>query len=63
MSDGSLNVREVESHFNDRLNANKELCDFCINFVIDCAVKFKDSDYEITSHFKNPYGPTSTISF
>jgi hypothetical protein len=63
MSDGSLKVRESEDYFNGRINANKELCDFCINFVIDCAVKFKDSDYEITSYFKNPYGPTSTIEF
>lgn len=62
-ADGSFKVMEVESHFNDRINANQELCDFCINFVIDCAVKFKESDYEITSHFKNPYGPTRTISF
>lgn len=63
MSDGSLNVRESEDYFNGRINANKELCDFCINFIIDSAIKFKESDYEITSHFKNPYGPTSTIEF
>ena len=31
-------------------NANKELCDLCINFVIDCAVKIQDSDYETSKY-------------
>ena len=48
--DDSYEVREIESYFYNRVNANKELCDLCINFVIDCAVKIQDSDYETSKY-------------
>lgn len=50
LADGSYHIREAEGHFYSRVHASKELCDFCINFVVDCAVKFQDSDYETSSY-------------
>lgn len=55
MSDDSYSIREGESHFNERVIADKSLCDMCINFVVDCAVKLQDSDYETSSYLKSPY--------
>lgn len=48
-------VREIESYFYNRVNANKELCDLCVNFVIDCAVKIQDSDYKISKYLTMPH--------
>jgi hypothetical protein len=55
MTDGTYRVREVESYFNSHVRSSKELCDFCINFVIDCAVKFQDSDYETSQYLTTPH--------
>ena len=54
MADGTYHVRGTEDYFHNRVHASKELCDFCINFVIDCAVKFQDSDYETTQYLITP---------
>ena len=51
---GSCDVRESDSYFYSRVNASKELCDFCINFVIDCAMKFQDSNYETSKYLTIP---------
>lgn len=51
---GSYEVRESERHFYERVNVNIELCDFCINFVIDCAIKIQDSDYETSKYLSIP---------
>ena len=48
--DGSYHVGEADSHFYSRVHTSKELCDLCINFVVDCAVKFQDSNYETSSY-------------
>ena len=55
MTDDSYSIMEGESHFYERINADKELCDMCINFVVDCAVKFQDSDYETSVYLKTSF--------
>ena len=54
LTDGTYHVRDSEDYFHNRVHASKDLCDFCINFVIDCAVKFQDSDYETTQYLITP---------
>lgn len=51
---GEFHVRESEEYFNRIVKANEELCNMCINFVIDCAVKFQDSDYDTSKYLVNP---------
>ena len=51
-SNDHYQIGEEECHFNNRVYANKELCDFCINFVVDSAVKMQESDYETSKYFK-----------
>lgn len=55
MSNDTYQIGEVEEYFNTRVHANKELCDFCINFVIDSAIKFQDSDYETSNYLTIPH--------
>lgn len=56
-NDGTYESVEVTEYFYNRVHASKDLCDLCIHFVIDCAVKLQDSDYEtlhslVMTHYK-----------
>lgn len=53
-TDGVFHVRESEEYFNGRVKANDELCDMNINFIIDCAVKLQDSDFDTSKYLVNP---------
>ena len=53
-TNGVFHVRESEEYFNRMVKANEELCNMCINFVIDCAVKLQDSDYDTSKYLVNP---------
>lgn len=47
---GTFHIRESEEYFNRMVKANDELCEMCINFIIDCAVKLQDSDYDTAKY-------------
>ena len=53
-NDSVNTVRESEEYFNGRVKANDELCDMNINFIIDCAVKLQDSDFDTSKYLVNP---------
>lgn len=52
--EGVFHVRESEEYFNKMVKASEELCDMSINFVIDCAVKLQDSDYDTSKYLVSP---------
>lgn len=47
---GAFHVKESEGYFNDMVKADEELCDMCINFIIDCAVELQNSDYNTSKY-------------
>lgn len=51
---GVFHVSESEEYFNRMVKASDELCDMSINFIIDCAVKFQDSDYDTSKYLVSP---------
>lgn len=53
-TDGVFHVRESEEYFNRMVKASDELCDMSINFIIDCAVRFQDSDYDTSKYLVSP---------
>lgn len=53
-TDGVFHVRESEEYFKRLVKASNELCDMSINFIIDCAIKFQDSDYDTSKYLVSP---------
>ena len=52
MGNGDYFIGEKEEGFCKRMHTSQDLCDFCINFVIDCAIKVQDSDYDTSRYLK-----------
>lgn len=52
MGNGDDIIPEKEEGFCKRVHTSQDLCDFCINFVIDCAIKIQDSNYDTSRYLK-----------
>lgn len=50
---GVFHVRESEEYFNKKVKASEELCNMSIDFIINCAVKLQDSDYDTSKYLVN----------
>lgn len=44
---------ESEDSLSNRVNLSEDLCNICINFVIDSAVKLQVTDYDLSVYLKN----------
>lgn len=44
---------ESEDLLSERVNISDDLCNICINFVIDSAVKLQETDYDLSAYLKS----------
>ena len=51
---GEFHVHESKGYFNSMVKADEELCEMCINFIIDSAIKLQDSDYDTSKYLVSP---------
>lgn len=49
---GKIFVPELKENFEARINNKREDCQFCINFVIDCALKLQEFNFDINKYFE-----------
>ena len=43
---------ESEESLSERVNISEDLCNICINFVIESAVKLQETDYDLSEYLK-----------
>ena len=44
---------ESEESLSERVNISEDLCNICINFVIESAVKLQETDYDLSVYLRN----------
>lgn len=51
---GEYHADRVKEYFYNTVKANEELCEMCINFIIDTAIKLQESDYDTSKYIVTP---------
>ena len=51
---GEYHSDRNKENFYGTVKANEELCEMCINFIIDTAIKLQESDYDTSKYIFNP---------
>ena len=50
---GTIYVSEKKESFESKISVRRDDCQFCISFVVDCALKLQEFDFEINKYLKD----------
>ena len=49
---GTIYVSEKKDNFESTRNVSIQDCQFCIDFVVDCALKLQEFDFDINNYLE-----------
>jgi hypothetical protein len=49
---GTIYVSDKKDSFESKISIKKEDCQFCISFVVDCALKLQEFDFDLNNYLK-----------
>ena len=52
---GTIYVSEKKESFESKISVRRDDCQFCISFVVDCALKLQEFDFDINKYLKDNY--------
>ena len=49
---GTIYVSDKKESFESKISVKRDDCQFCISFVVDCALKLQEFDFDINNYSK-----------